>query len=404
MAYNAAVSGIGFESGMYGPPHNLGRAFDYSYELTAYSRIWGVDHYEGEVPIPKSFKVKAQVARMGYWVFLHVDECLHPMHALKRSPAQENPPKSTTAAVGESWYEYPWAYDDGIWKDGEMDAYPDRIYFEEMLPPEVLEYGVVGSQHSVPIVEYNYSLDYLFEDKWYVNPAVQHTMGTLTIRDNGEMEILGNYDWSITKMTKYEEGGQTHLRAEEVIPVTKGFQVHWPSEPYSRPGKNTTNEDYYVGFHDFTLVFKLGAETYKDALLCGFIKKDQLPTKATASKLITKCGLNLDKYHNPYTEEEINDTDSETVKAYKKKLRLNRQRAKVYKMWDEFKKVYWDKTNGTHTVRLARLLKELKQMYPDATKSLAEFATNSLPAEGVLFVWVPVVKESLKWRQKTKPH
>ena len=51
-------------------------------------------------------------------------------------------------------------------------------------------------------------------------------------------------------------------------------------------------------------------------------------------------------------------------------------------MWDEFKKVYWDKTNGTHTVRLARLLKELKQMYPDATKSLAEFATNSLPAEG----------------------
>ena len=70
-------------------------------------------------------------------------------------------------------------------------------------------------------------------------------------------------------------------------------------------------------------------------------------------------------------------------------------------MWDEFKKIYWDKTNSTHTVRLARLLKELKQMYPDATKSLAEFATNSLPAEGVLFVWVPVVKESLKWRQKT---
>ena len=51
-------------------------------------------------------------------------------------------------------------------------------------------------------------------------------------------------------------------------------------------------------------------------------------------------------------------------------------------MWDEFKKIYWDKTNGTHTTRLARLLNELKQMYPDATKSLAEFATNSLPAEG----------------------
>ena len=71
-------------------------------------------------------------------------------------------------------------------------------------------------------------------------------------------------------------------------------------------------------------------------------------------------------------------------------------------MWDEFKKIYWDKTNSTHTVRLARLLKELKQMYPDATKSLAEFATNSLPAEGggvkegVLFVWVPVVEGDSK--------
>ena len=91
MAYTQAVNGIGFESGMYGPPHNLGRTYDHEYELTVSSRIWGVDHYEKGVPIPKSFKVRANVALQGRWVYLHVDECLHPMHALTKSPAQENP-------------------------------------------------------------------------------------------------------------------------------------------------------------------------------------------------------------------------------------------------------------------------------------------------------------------------
>ena len=91
MAYNGTVSGIGFESGMYGPPLNLGRTYDHEYELTVSSRIWGVDHYEKGVPIPKSYKVRANVALQGHWVFLHVDECLHPMHALTKSPAQESP-------------------------------------------------------------------------------------------------------------------------------------------------------------------------------------------------------------------------------------------------------------------------------------------------------------------------
>ena len=365
------MPGTGFEAGAYGPPRNLGKCLDRSYELTVSSRVWGVDHYEGDVPIPRSFKVKADIALIGPWVFLHVDECLHPLNALKKSDFE--PGKFDHAKVGESWYEYPWAWDDGVWEDGEYDAYPDRIYFEELLPKEVLEVGAVGSQHAIPIAEYKYTLDYLYEDKWYVNPGVQDTMGKLVIRDNGEMEIWGNYDWTIWKKTKYNDGTGDKLRVEDVTMVTNGFETHWPSKNYSKPGKALDTEDYYVGFHDFSIVFKLGGRTYEDEINNDTLTAEDVPTKKTASKLITKDGLDLDTYHRIFAEVVTNDDDSDTI-DYKKHLRYNRLRAYLYKMADEYRKVYCDKNNPVQRAKLAELLKMLMDAFPRET---AGFITSS---------------------------
>ena len=314
MATSRFIDGTGFNAGTYGPPYTLGKSYERTYELTVFSRIWGIDHYEytetgAQIPIPKSYKVKVDIGMMGSWVMLSIDECLHPLHALTRP--QNTPPEKAARKVGETWYEYPWAKTDGVWKDSEIDAFPDRIYFDEMLPKEILQYGNMASQHSVPLAEYKYNLDYIAEDKWMVNPGVQDTMGKLVITDTGEMEIWGNFDWEVTKTTKYKDGDTEKYSYSNEVVMTHGFQTHWPSDKYSKPAKTADQEDYYVGFHSFSLIFKLNTDTYGDRIVNGYIDPKELPTKATECNRITKNGLNLDKLHNVYAETIITKDDKE---------------------------------------------------------------------------------------------
>ena len=371
MATSRFIDGTGFNAGTYGPPYTLGKSYERTYELTVFSRIWGIDHYEytetgAQIPIPKSYKVKVDIGMMGSWVMLSIDECLHPLHALTRP--QNTPPEKAAGKVGETWYEYPWAKTDGVWKDSEIDAFPDRIYFDEMLPKEILQYGNIASQHSVPLAEYKYNLDYIAEDKWMVVPGVQDTMGKLVITDTGEMEIWGNFDWEVTKTTKYKDGDTEKYSYSNEVVMTHGFQTHWPSDKYSKPAKTADQEDYYVGFHSFSLVFKLNSTTYGDRILYGYIDPKELPTKATECNRITKNGLNLDKLHNVYAETIITKDDkannikkdTEAMIDYKKHLKENRIRSYLYRTVKELKMVL---SEDAQKKLLATLLKELHDNY-----------------------------------------
>lgn len=386
MATTRSIDNVGFSAGTYGPPLNLGKAIDKTIEFTVSSRIWGLDK---DGVSPKSYKVRANVAAMGRWVFLSVDECMHPMHALTRP--KNTPEEKKAYADGASWYEYQWAKTDGVWKDNEMDAFPDRIYIEEMLPREILEVGKIASQHAIPIAEYKYTLDYLSGDKWYVNPGVEDTMGKLIITNTGEMEIWGNTDWEATKCTKHKnpDGSEKFDVKNEVI-VTHAFQTHWPSKDYSKPGKQPADEDYYVGFHSFSLVFKLQSLSYGEEISYGYKEVKDVPIKGdknNKSNKITKCGQDLEKLGNflaenaKYDEETGQLVDTAEMTDYRNHLKYNRVRAYVYRSVDEIKKVVSDPTTR------AKLLKELMELYPTESAGIITLAdTQAAVADGGMYV------------------
>ena len=369
MATDRSIDNVGFRGGLFSPPTNLGKAHDSSYELTAYSRIWGLD---ADGVSPKSYKVNANVAVMGRWVFLSVDECLHPMHALTRP--KNTPAEKQAYPIGQPWYEYQWAKTDGVWKDEEIDAFPDRIYFDEMLPKEILEAGRVASQHAIPIAEYQAKFDYYTEDKWYVNPGVVDSTGKLVISNIGEMEIWGNYDWVVDKNTKYlDESGKQQTRRENFMAVTHGFNTHWPSSNYSKPLKQAADEDYYVGFHSFSLVFKLNGFSYAQEISEGYRDANDVPDKENSNK-ITKCGQDLEKLGN-YWLEKINTGDSATIQEQKQRLKTLRIKAHIYKTVQEIKKAVSDQATRS------RLLKEIKEAYPIESAEIISLADVQMGAD-----------------------
>ena len=367
MGTRVIVDNVGFSAGKYGPPNNLGRAYDKEYEVTASSRIWGLDE-DGKSP--KSYKVKVNVALLGRWVFLSVEECMHPLHALTNNI--NDPDRKMNP--GEVWmYEYEWEKTDGVWKDEECDATPDRIYFKEMLPKEVLEAGGVASQHSIPIREYKYNFNDVNPDGTYdVTRGVTDTMGKLVIADTGKMEIWGNSMWEVDKTTSYTDAsGKKQLKVENVIMKTNAFETHWPHIDFSKPGKQANDEDYYVGFHSFSLVFKLNAETYGDKLKRGAITEKEIPTEKTECKRVTTCGLDLDKLDDFHAEEAKLDPetgeviDSPEMTAYRAKLKERRILAYIKKRVELYKKLYAGDDNEDTRIKI---LKKILEYYPELAK------------------------------------
>ena len=91
---------------------------------------------------------------MGHWAFLSVGECIHPVSHMRSMDADEK--DGSKKEIGDEWNgwwdEYE-RHDDKFNYDTEVQGLPDRIYFKETLPAELLNAGVKASQFPVTVTQ-----------------------------------------------------------------------------------------------------------------------------------------------------------------------------------------------------------------------------------------------------------
>lgn len=274
---------------LFGPPFNLGKTNSHQYDFTVYSNIWGTDSSTGE---PQSYNVRCHIAQMGSWIFLHMDECIHPAHPLK--------PINRKAILNNTEY---WDWDvtpkDQIdlnkWDyDKEVTGMPDRIHFKSLMPTNILTRSWSAREFPIMLdvidIQNGDSID--VESFTGTKKAV----GKFVISDTGLMEIRGNDVFRAYKARRDAYGVDSR---SEYLMVQSGEVIDCglADDAYTKNGKvaGDPTTGYYIGFQAFDLIFKMTGLSYDTEVTKGYITSDKVPTTSTPCSYVTLDGLNLNR-------------------------------------------------------------------------------------------------------------
>lgn len=269
------MSGInsGFNLNKYGPPLNLGPSAEQHFSMKVYSEIWGRDPLTGKA---QEYDVNFEVATIGRWCFMHVDECIHPAHPMRPTDKSEMPEDGKDgyyydfdAATEEQTSPYQWDY------VNEVTGRPDQIHFSKTLPAELVEKIGFAKEYSIPIEVIKIADTDETIRQMFTGTEIKN--GKLVITDTGEMEIKGDYihyanykrqlpQGQIVDLGKYVYDAETFDCGRSDTPHTKISKA---------AGDPTTG--FYIGFKAFCLIFYSGGTTYGDLKAKQEIDDEMVP-------------------------------------------------------------------------------------------------------------------------------
>lgn len=298
MAYDTGICS-GFNSGIFGPPYNLGPCAEKIYASECYSNIWGLDPETGE---PQRYPVTISVARIGGWAFMSVSGVIKPAHPIRDTLESEIPPLGTAGTYWDYNGKTGLMFSDK-WDESEITGLPDQIHFTYTLPECLLPAeGSTPQEYPIPIeVIYN-----VYEDM--DDPAANSSgknvisrtkteMGNLVISDTGVMEIRGNASHWGWLMKKDAQGNITYADKNGDMELINDLCIDCgtcdvESTKYDKvKGDPTTG--YWIGFKSFNLLMNVGNDTFYDMIENNKKTESDIPTVNDPCSYVLDDGRDL---------------------------------------------------------------------------------------------------------------
>lgn len=278
------------ESKLLMPPYTLGPCTSHNYKMHVYSEIWGIDPVTQK---PREYEVSVDVSIQGQWANIYVSGCIQPAAPLRKNNDDDK--------IGKQVGDHLWMWDEpqdimirpDMWDDNELTGFPDRIYFKECLPKELLSVDLDAKEFPVHLQTIECEKLSLGQYGQKIFNTETTTHGRLEIADTGAMEIKGDYCMLAYNAVKKSDGSW-----EKGIPEIYKYYCINPctaSLEETKYGKIRGERDtgFWIGFMPFCLTLYLDYASYDQAVKEGFIEKEDIPTVETPRNYVNKSGYNL---------------------------------------------------------------------------------------------------------------